>query len=242
MIDIHSHILPSVDDGARDVSETFDMIKEAEKAGYTDIISTSHYKENVFELSKKDRKKIIDALNTKLEEKNIKVKIHMGAEIFIFEEMVEKIKKGLLPTLAESKYILFEIPMYGKMKLLYMDFIIDELIKNKYIPILAHPERYDLIRENFDYLYELKNKGVLLQSNISSITGEYGRDSKVIIKKMLKAGLITFLSTDAHKRLTRYNDVNKSLKLIEKEIGKDKLEELTYYNPKKILNDKEILA
>ncbi len=114
MIDIHAHILPNIDDGARSASETFDMINEASKRGITDIIATSHYMKDRYEIETQDREKIIDLINRKLVEKSINVKIHNGAEIMIYPEICKDLKKGKIPSLANSKYILFEIPIIGK--------------------------------------------------------------------------------------------------------------------------------
>ncbi|MBB1548608.1 MAG: hypothetical protein HG450_001180 [Clostridiales bacterium] len=167
MIDIHAHILPSIDDGARNASETFDMIREAEKNGITEIIATSHYVKDKYDLNKENRKIIIDLINQKLEEKQINVKIHVGAEILIYPEMVEDIIKGEVPTLGESRYVLFELPFVGKV--IYLDNIIEELLKNGYRPILAHPERYEIVKENPGIIDKWIEKGVYLQGNISSI-------------------------------------------------------------------------
>ena len=122
MIDIHAHILPSIDDGARNASETFDMLKEAEKNGITEIIATSHYNKDKYDLNKENRKIIVDLINQKLAEKQINVKIHVGAEIFIYPEMVSDIINGEVPTLGESRYVLFELPFVGKV--IYLDNII----------------------------------------------------------------------------------------------------------------------
>ena len=172
MIDIHAHILPSIDDGARNASETFDMIREAEKNGITEIIATSHYVKDKYDLNKENRKLIVDLINQKLEEKQINVKVHVGAEIFIYPEMVEDIISGEVPTLGESRYVLFELPFVGKV--IYFNDIIEELLKNGYRPILAHPERYEIVKENPAIIDKWIEKGVYLQGDISSISGDYG--------------------------------------------------------------------
>ena len=236
MIDIHSHILPSVDDGSKNASETFDMIKEAEKNGVTDIIATSHYSKNEFELNTKDRKKIVNLINEKLKEKKINVKIHVGAEILIYPNMIKDLKNKEIPTLADSNYVLFELPFLGKV--IYLDNMIDELIKNGYKPILAHPERYETVKEKPEIIEKWLEKGVYLQGNVSSISGDYGEKTKKVFKKILKENKLTFLATDTHHRLTRYQELSNNLKLIKKEIGLEKLEELILYNPMQIINSK----
>ena len=236
MIDIHAHILPSIDDGARNASETFDMIREAEKNGITEIIATSHYVKDKYDLNKENRKLIIDLINQKLEEKQINIKIHVGAEIFIYPEMVSDIINGEVPTLGESRYVLFELPFVGKV--IYLDNIIEELLKNGYRPILAHPERYEIVKENPAIIDKWIEKGVYLQGDISSISGDYGEKAKKIFKKLLKEDKYSFLATDAHQRFTRYQELERDLQLIEKEIGLEELEYLILYNPMQIINSK----
>ena len=236
MIDIHSHILPSIDDGAKNANETFDMLKEAKANGITDIISTSHYIKDKYELNKKNRKIIIDSINEKLAEKQINIKIHLGAEILIYPEMVKDLLNNEIPTLAESQYILFEIPFIGHV--IYFDNIIEELLKNKYKPIIAHPERYEIVKENPEIINKWIEKGIYLQGNISSISGDYGKETKKILKKLLKENKYTFLATDAHHRFTRYQELDRDLNLIKKEIGTEELEKLILYNPMQIINSK----
>ena len=88
MIDFHSHILPNIDDGSKSVEETFNLIKEAETAGFDTIISTSHYMEGYYEVENKERRIWIDALNQKLKEQNINVQLYLGNEIYITENII----------------------------------------------------------------------------------------------------------------------------------------------------------
>ena len=94
--------------------------------------------------------------------------------------MVEDIIKGEVPTLGESRYVLFELPFVGKV--IYFNEIIEELLKNGYRPILAHPERYEIVKENPAIIDKWIEKGVYLQGNISSISGDYGEKAKKYLK------------------------------------------------------------
>ena len=99
MIDIHSHIIPGADDGSKSIEDTFKMLEEAQKAGFTDIISTSHFIEGHYELNKIDRQAWITALNTGIKQKNININLYNGAEIFVSETMCDNIKDNVIGTL-----------------------------------------------------------------------------------------------------------------------------------------------
>ena len=105
MIDIHSHLLPTIDDGARSLQETIDMVKEAKSAGFTDIVTTSHYIDGQFDVNKNDRKILISKLQELLDDE---IKLHNGAEAYVTPELVSLYQKGIIPTLADSRYVLFE--------------------------------------------------------------------------------------------------------------------------------------
>lgn len=239
MIDIHSHIIPNVDDGSQGVKETFSIINEAIDVGFTEIITTSHYIQDYYDIKATEREELIEAIQSKLNSDNMKIRLYNGAEVFIFDKMTQFIKEGIIPTLAESRYVLFEIPMQSKTKAIYMDDQIMKLIGNNYVPIIAHPERYQIIQENPNLALEWIKKGALLQANYGSILGSYGEKSKSTVIKLFNANAIHFLGTDVH-RVGGYKKVEEAMQRLEKTIGKEKLEQLSYINPKKIISNEEI--
>lgn len=238
MIDIHSHIIPGVDDGSKTIEDTFKMLKEAEKAGFTDIISTSHYIENYYELNKLDREAWITALNTGIKKENINLNLYTGAEIFISENMCNSIKNNIIGTLNNSRYVLFELPMNAKV--MYLNDIIFELISMDLVPIIAHPERYSYVQKDPNMLYDYIETGVLFQSNYASITGFYGKEAQNTVKKLLQNNMIHFLGTDNHRQKTIYANMDTILKELKKIISDETIELLTEINPRKIINNEEI--
>ena len=181
MIDIHTHVLPSIDDGSKSVRETIDMIDEAHAAGFTDIITTSHYIDGFFDVNKDQREVLLDGLEEVIRKD---VKLYNGAEAYIMPDLVQLCIDGVIPTLANSRYVLFELPMNSEV--LYIDRIITDLIANDYIPIIAHPERYQFIQKNIEKAYNLIEKGALLQCNFGSFIGKYGSESQKASVKLLK--------------------------------------------------------
>ena len=235
MIDIHSHLIPNVDDGAKSPEETIELIKEAREAGITDIILTPHYIINSYEQNAETLILLKDKLQQIINSENIKVNLHIGMEVYITDDLVEILKQNKILTLAGSKYLLMELPLNTNVQ--YLDMVIFKLIENNIIPIIAHPERYKFVQEDPSKVRELIESGCLIQSNIGSILGIYGKKAKKTIKYLLKNDLINFIATDTHRKNTIYPLLEKGIKKIEKITGKEKAEELTNLNVQKILNN-----
>lgn len=239
MIDIHTHILPGIDDGCQNPEESIKMIQEAYENGFTDIITTSHYIFNgSYNVNKQQRKEIIEALQSIINARNLDLTLYNGAEAYITPELSLLFKEGIISTLADSKYVLFELPLNSKV--IYTDKIITDLRDNGYIPIIAHPERYEIVQKNPDKAKEWIDMGAYLQCNYASILGRYGIESKKTIIKLLKKDLITFLGTDCHSSGSIYNEMDEILHEFKKYISKERLSELTTLNAKKVINNELI--
>lgn len=235
MIDIHSHILPNIDDGSKSIEETTKLLEQAYEAGFTDIVSTSHYIENYYEANEQQRKELIKYCKGNI---NTKLNIYIGSEIYITENIVDLINSKNASTINDSRYVLFELPMNNNV--LYLKDVIFRLIENDFIPIIAHPERYSFVQKNPNMLMELIEMGVLFQANYASIIGYYGKEAQKTIKLLLKNNMIHFLGSDVHRQNTIYKKMPEILEKLEKLIGKEKLYELSNTNPKLVLENKEI--
>lgn len=233
MIDVHCHILPGIDDGARGIDESMQMVKEAYEAGFTAIISTSHYIEESYHTSKAQRKELIDVLNTKIEQEGMDIKILNGAEAYISPNLVELIEQQDLPTMNGTKYLLMELPMHNQ--ILHLETVVSKVIDKGITIIIAHPERYLYVQKNDKVLNELAEMGVLFQANYGSCIGQYGKEAQKTLKKLLKANKISFFGTDCHREGSVYTKMPEILKKLEKMIGREKVEELTVVNPQKML-------
>lgn len=238
MIDIHTHILPEIDDGSQSSSETLDMITEAYDAGFTDIITTSHFITGRFEVNKIERTLIISALQKKVDADGIDLKLYNGAESYITPELIDYYENNSIPTLAGSRYALFEFPMNSKV--LYGDKVIDDLLDNGYIPVIAHPERYSVVQKDLEIANHWIEKGALLQSNYGSILEQYGKNAKKTFIKLLKERKITFLGSDCHARKSVYTRVNRAVNEMEKYADMDYIDKITRLNQEKVIEDKEI--
>ena len=237
MIDVHTHILPGIDDGSKDIEETFKILREACEAGFSDVFATSHYIEGEYEFNKTDREYIIEAIMEKVADEGLDITIHNGAEGYISNELPNLIREEVVPTLGESRYVLFELPL--RAKVMYTNEVINKLIQMKLIPIIAHPERYELIQDEPSIAIEWVEEGALLQSNYGSIIGRYGMTAKETLLKLLDANAVHFLGTDNHKSNSIYTRMEEIKKEFRRKIGRDKFYELSETNPRCILNNEE---
>ena len=240
MIDIHSHILYGIDDGSKDIENSVNMAREAEKNGITHICCTPHYLEPEYISNYIDNEKRLDELKKRLKEENIDVELRLGNEIFITENTLEDLKEKRAINLNDTKYVLVEFPMVNELKC--GEKIIDSLILKGFKVIIAHPERYKYVQENPDYIIPYLDKGVIFQSNVGSIIGMYGEGARVCLNSLLKRNMIQVLATDAHKTNSVYYKLDRISSKLKEKITEDYFEELTVLNPQKILNDEKIVV
>lgn len=185
-----------------------------------------------------ERKTWIEALSNALKQENINVDLYLGNETYFSENLIDLLKQNQITTLNNTKYILFEFAMNVKPINVYD--VIYELLENKLVPILAHPERYAFVQKDPDLIYELIDTGVLMQTNFASIIGWYGEKAQILAEKFLESNMISFLGTDVHRQNTIYPKIPKILEVIKEIIGEKKLEQLTEINPRLVLENKTI--
>ncbi len=237
MIDIHSHLLFGVDDGSRTLEESVHVIKKLSEVGYTDIILTPHYiNDSTYVSTREENLDVLKRLKVGLIRNNVNVNLYLGNEIYIDSEIANLLKNNIISSLNDTKYLLIELPMSGENEIYYDIFL--DLINMGYKVILAHPERYISFQKDFNKIYELKELGVLLQSNVGSVLGDYGRGAKKTIKRLLKENLITFMGTDIHHNKEEYTFVLKAKKKMGKYLTQKQINNIFENNAKVLLNDK----
>lgn len=194
-VDIHSHLIPGIDDGAKTIDDSIKLIVALEKIGFKKFITTPHIIENLWNNTPEiifSGEKIVQA---KLIENSIPVSIKASAEYMMdsyFSDLIAT--KNIIPL--KDFYVLVEMS-YLNPPLQLFDIIFD--IQNAgYKPVLAHPERYIFYHNNLAIYSKLKNSGCLFQLNLLSITGYYGEGVTKIAQKLLSLGLIDFVGSDVH--------------------------------------------
>lgn len=238
MIDFHTHILPNIDDGSRSIEETFNLIEEAKKVGFDKIVLTPHYMEGYYETDVAEREVWLDAISKNLYVKNFDGKLYLGNEIYMTENMISLLENAKASTINNTSYVLFELPLNAEPLNLYN--VIYQMQQYKIVPVLAHPERYSFMQKEPELLYDLVEKGVLLQSNYGSIIGQYGKKAQSLVRKMYENNLVHFLGSDVHRENTIYQRIPECLMEIQSIIGEEYLNELTTKNPALALANKRI--
>lgn len=214
MIDIHSHILPGIDDGSKDIKMTLDMLKRAEEDGTTEIVATPHFCRGHGETPYEEVKKIVTNFNNLVKKEEINIKVNYGQEIYYSENMIEDYKSGLIGCINDSRYLLFELPMRAFDKETFD--ILYELRVMDIVPILAHPERYKPIIDKPSYINKFIREGILFQMNSGSLTGEFGKNVKKTANILLEHGIYNFIGSDAHNSSTRCTGITKGIELAQK--------------------------
>jgi len=194
-IDIHSHLLPGIDDGAKNISDTTKLIKSFEKIGVSQFITTPHISHYIWNNSPKAILDNHTETTLLLSESNIKKPFGAAAEYFMDDWFEKHFQTEKLLPLKEN-YVLVEMSYMNAPIQLYK--ILFDLQVAGYIPVLAHPERYLFYHKNFSEYARLKKAGCLFQLNLLAVVGYYGEEITKISEQLLKQGMYDFVGTDVH--------------------------------------------
>ena len=196
MIDIHTHIIPFVDDGSSSLEDSLAMVKHEISIGVDTIICTPHHIFHRYEKSIEDIKKNFNLLKEEVEKQNLPIKLLLGQEICYThrEDILSFLNEGKLLTLNNSKYVLLEFSFIREPEDI-TDIVYNFSIKG-YKVIIAHVERYEWI--NMDKVISLKNEGALIQVNSGAIVGFTTGKEKRFAKKLLKNNLVDIVASDIH--------------------------------------------
>jgi len=200
-IDIHSHLVPGIDDGSQSMDESIKLIKELKSLGYTKLITTPHIMGDYF---KNDEYSIISGLKMlrqELSTQEISIEIDAASEYYIDDHFMKLIEKGEILSFGD-KYVLVETNTINFNEFTRTAFF--ELGLAGYRPVLAHPERYTYMWNNFERYQEFKDIGILFQINLVSLSGFYSQKVKEITEKLIDENMVDFVGTDTHEM--RYVD------------------------------------
>lgn len=214
MIDIHSHILPKLDDGAKDLDTTIEMLKIAAMEGTKKIIATPHYYRGYYENHYNDIVAEVNNLNKIAMENKIDIEILPGQEVFLDKHILGDHKSEKIKGLNDTKYLLVELP-FDKLPDYAMDTIY-ELRLMGLTPILAHPERYKYIIDKISNINQFAKEGCLFQINTGSITGVFGKSVEKTAESLLKNGMGNFVASDCHTTNKRCPGLKKSYDIVRK--------------------------
>ncbi len=195
-IDMHSHLLPAIDDGLQEVEQTVEYVKELQAMGYKKLICTPHILPGVHNNTPATILAALAVARKALQENNVTVEIEAAAEYMIDDALELNIKNNEQLLTFGNNHMLIEMSYVGPSPNLYQ--VIFDLRMKGIQPILAHPERYEYIHRNYQQYHEIKDRDVLMQVNLLSLSGYYGPKVKAIALRLIKDGLVSFIGTDMH--------------------------------------------
>ena len=239
MIDIHCHILPGVDDGAKDIEDSLEMARIAQSEGIKTIINTSHYNRNFDYIMGKDLCDSLNQFNDLLKEHNIDVEVLIGNELYYNDDLLEDLKNDNFYTLNRSKYLLIEFSPTNFPKNLN-DIVYEFKIKG-YVPILAHVERYRDVQEDINIIKEAINEGALIQINASSILGKGPKGVDDTCNELIRRNWVHFVGTDAHSSNRRRPLMRDAYEHVANKYGDNMANRLFIDNSKCVINNEDIL-
>lgn len=237
-IDIHTHILPGIDDGARDMDMTEELLKAQIAEGVTDIIATPHFdmEENFQDISEICEK--VEQVQKKASELSDDLTIYPGCEILFSQGILELLAQDQIPTLADTNYILVEFYPSESHKEIYR--ALRDIVQLGKTPILAHVERYESLIRHEDTIHDLIELGAYIQMNTRSLTGKRFDKRTCFCKSVVKKGYVHFLGSDCHNMEHRPPQMEKTAKVLEKVAGERMMEKLTRENAELLLQGKYI--
>lgn len=240
MIDIHSHILPGLDDGARDLEESLEMARLAVNDGIRYLFATPHVVKGLYENQKDGIIQAVQNLQQKLDGEQIPLTIIPGAEVRLAEDLPYRFDQGELLTLDnQEKYLLVDLPTGFVPQ--YTSEVLFQLQLRGITPVLAHPERNAGLAGNSDILSKLVSRGVLVQLTCGSITGFFGSSVQKNAFRYLKGGLVDFVASDAHFCKGRTPGMTSAFQILERSFGTALAYQLEHENPWRLLRGEQIL-
>ncbi|MBO5851195.1 MAG: hypothetical protein J6R29_02550 [Clostridia bacterium] len=229
MVDMHSHVLPFVDDGSPSIEDSLKILELEKQNDVKKVIFTPHYKHNIYDTPFEELTGVYNNFVNEVKKRELNIDVYLGQEIYCTNKIYDLLKEGTISTINGTKCLLIEFNYYDEQDI--ADYVYN-LKTMGYIPIIAHIERY--IYLNWHNLFDLKQLGALLQVNASSITGEEGRTIRRRVLKAIKQGLVDFVSSDVHS--DRQLPMKNAYKIVQKTAGTLIADNVFKNNAKKYFN------
>ena len=231
LYDIHCHILPGVDDGAKNMDIALALIEKEIEAGVETIILTPHFRKEMFEPDMEDIWNAYDELLYETRYKNIR--LYLGCEFHANMEMVETLDNDLRTTLSDSRYVLNEFAHNSTRA--FMKERADALLMSGYRPIIAHIERYRATRKDFDLIEDLIEMGCEVQVNADAIIGRDGLGAQRFCKKLMQEDMLHYVGSDTHNLRGRAPHLGECCEYLKKHMGRLYTSRIMRDNPSKIV-------
>jgi len=205
VVDIHSHLIPAIDDGSTNMDNSIELILALKELGYKKLITTPHTSDmfpNTTEIILNGYQALIEELN----KREIDIDIDVASEYYADEHFEKLLEKKDILTFGDKNYLLFELSYFTPPH--DLEDLIYEITRRGYTPVLAHPERYFYL---YDKYREIKDMGVLFQVNINSTSRFYNKEIQKVSEKLINNSMVDFLGSDTH-HITHIKNLKKSFK------------------------------
>lgn len=233
LTDLHSHILPGVDDGARDLAEAVAMAHAALADGITTLAATPHSLDCLGKITPAELEAGVAELERCLQAQGLPLRVAVGSEVALIAGLPRQIDAGLVVSLNHSRYLMLESPFEDAPS--QIDDLIFQAQVRGYVPLLAHPERSPALAGHLDRVRALVERGALVQITAGSLEGLFGRSAQVAAERLLAAGLVHVIASDAHDARRRPPRLSKAEALAARIVGRERARALVADNPAAIL-------
>jgi tyrosine-protein phosphatase YwqE len=194
--DMHSHILPGLDDGAETLEKSLGLVEKMVAVGYKKLIMTPHIMGDFYKNTPEGITEKLELLKAAVKEKNWEIELACAAEYYLDEWFVRRLENNDALLTFGKNYLLFETSYINEPS--FLKSIVFDMLAAGYKPVLAHPERYTYLYGKFSELETLKEAGVLMQLNLNSLGGYYSEGAKKVAEKLVDAKIVDMVGTDAH--------------------------------------------
>lgn len=238
MLDIHSHILPAIDDGARNIREALDMLRIAIDGGVKTQVLTPHIHQGRYNNTLDGLKTHFLNFKEHVVRNRLSIELYLASEVRVGPEVLELALAKKIPCLGvvnNKQAFLLEFPRVDIP--LGSENLVKWLLEKNYIPVIVHPERNTTFVENKQKLLKLINMGCLVQITASSITGKFGRNAQAFTEELLSEGLVSAIASDCHNLKGRAPDLLAGYEKTVSLVGKDIASKLVNESPRKLLNN-----
>ena len=241
MIDLHTHILPGIDDGAKTVDDSLLMIRQAIDAGVDIICATPHILGGVSRFLRERINQTFQLMVSEIEREELRVKLLLGSEIYVRQDICSLSQFNFFSLNQTGKYVLLELPLGHVPPNLHR--LVHNLLLNGLTPIIAHPERSIVDTSQFKAVENLIRLGSLTQINAGSLLGHFGSAPRKAAARLLEWDLVNVMASDAHDPDARSIAIlPESFREVCRLVGKAKGHELVVQNPSRILNGEEVVT
>jgi protein-tyrosine phosphatase len=235
MIDLHSHILPGVDDGSPDLATSLAMARMAVDDGIKVMACTPHFMPGLYNNEATDIRQRVSAFAKELSSHNIPLRLVVGGDVHIRADIVDVLRAKRALTLNDTRYVLLEPPQVIMPQ--RMDELVSKMIEAGFIPIITHPERLSWIEQHANILQRLAMAGAWMQITAGSLTGRFGKRPLYWAQRLLQTGLVHIMATDTHNLGSRPPRLAHAVALAAREVGTLEAQHLVVTRPRFILEN-----